>query len=76
MRSTDNRWRVLADELSEPIPVFDTPQDACSLAVARAKARRGRVFVEQTPVDIEKEKEIYIRTPSTRGPVRFSRSQQ
>jgi len=75
VRATDNRWQVLSDGLSEPIPIFDTPQDACSWAVGQAKARRGRVFVEKTPVDMAKERDTY-RTPRRWVPIRFTSNQQ
>ena len=54
LRAMGNRWQVVSDALNQPSPLFDTPQDACYWAIVRATPVRGRVLVENTPVDIEK----------------------
>jgi len=76
IRGTDNRWQVTSEDLGQPIAFFDTAQDACSWAIARAKPKRGRVFVEKTPVDMQNERGSYIRMSWQARPARFTKSQQ
>jgi hypothetical protein len=65
IRAIDNRWQVVGDALDQPSPLFDAPQDACDWAIARANLMRGRVLVENTPVDIEPGKTISCRLHGT-----------
>ena len=71
-RAMDNRWQVASDPADESVPVFDTPQEACAWAIARAKLRRGRVLVENTPVDMGKENGGYLQTPWQKAQTRFN----
>ena len=73
VRTADDRWQVVSDELGEPVAFFNTTEEACSWAIVRAKPRRGRVFVENTPVDMEMKKDGYFGTPWQKPPTRFSR---
>ena len=50
-RGQNDRWHVIVDEFQRPLASFDCPHDACAWAIARAKDARGKVFVENTPVD-------------------------
>lgn len=51
LRGQNNQWHVTAQDLRQPLASFDSPHDACAWAIARAKPRRCRVFVEETFVD-------------------------
>lgn len=51
LRGKNNQWHVTAQDFRQPLASFDTPHEACAWAIARAKAKRGRVFVEETFVD-------------------------
>ncbi len=51
LRAHDNRWLVIADDPRQPLATFEGPRDACAWAIARAKSKRGRIFVEHIPVD-------------------------
>lgn len=62
-RTIHNRWQVVSDPVEDSAPLFDTPQEACSWAIARAKLQRGRVLFENVPVTIKNEKDIYPRPP-------------
>lgn len=51
LRGHNDRWHVVADDLRQPLATFERPHDACAWAIARAKSRRARIFVENIPVD-------------------------
>ncbi len=51
LRGQDNQWHVTADDFHQPLASFDSPHDACAWAIARAKPKQCRVFVEETFVD-------------------------
>ena len=63
VKGMDHRWYVLINELDAPIAFFDTPHEACAWAIAHAKPKRGRVFLEKTPVDIENDGGTFSRAP-------------
>lgn len=55
LRGQNNQWHVTAQDfrqlLRQPLASFDSPHDAIAWAIARAKPKRCRVFVEETFVD-------------------------
>jgi hypothetical protein len=51
LRGQNNQWHVTEQDLRQPVASFDSPHEACAWAIARAKPKRGRVFVEGTCVD-------------------------
>ena len=51
LRGHNDRWHVVVDDLRQPLATFERPHDACAWAIARAKSKRARIFVENIPVD-------------------------
>lgn len=51
IRGHNDRWHVVVDDLRQPLATFERPHDACAWAIARAKRKRARIFVENIPVD-------------------------
>jgi hypothetical protein len=51
LRGQNDRWHVVLDDYRRPLATFDGPHDACAWAIARAKDKRARIFVENIPVD-------------------------
>lgn len=51
LRGQNDRWHVVVDDLRQPLATFERPHDACAWAIARAKSKRARIFVENIPVD-------------------------
>lgn len=45
-RGKNKQWHVTAHDFRQPLTTFDNPQAACAWAIARAKLKRGRVFLE------------------------------
>jgi hypothetical protein len=52
LRESQNRWNVASDDLHQSLASFDTPYEACAWAIARAVLKRGRVFVDKTPIQL------------------------
>ena len=51
LRGHNDRWHVVVDNFRQPLATFERPHDACAWAIARAKSKRARIFVENIPVD-------------------------
>ena len=51
LRGHNDRWHVVVDDLRQPLATFERPHDACAWAIARAKSKRARIFVENIPID-------------------------
>lgn len=51
LRGHNDRWHVVVDDLRQPLATFERAHDACAWAIARAKSKRARIFVENIPVD-------------------------
>ena len=51
LRGQNNQWHVTAQDLRQPLASFDSPHEARAWAIARAKPKQCRVFVEETFVD-------------------------
>jgi hypothetical protein len=51
LRGQNNQWHVTAQDLRQPLASFASPHEACAWAIARAKPKQCRVFVEKTFVD-------------------------
>jgi len=51
LRGQNNQWHVTAQDYRQPLASFDSLHAACAWAIARAKPKRRRVFVEETFVD-------------------------
>jgi len=47
VRSSQQEWHVMAEDVSEPLASFADPQAACAWAVERAAPLNGRVLVEE-----------------------------
>lgn len=47
----NNQWYVTAQDFCQPLASFDSLHEACAWAIARARPKRSRVFVEETFVD-------------------------
>lgn len=47
VRSNQQEWHVMAEDVSEPLASFADPQAACAWAVERATPLNGRVLVEE-----------------------------
>jgi hypothetical protein len=47
VRSNQQEWCVMAEDVSEPLASFADPQAACAWAIERATPLNGRVLVEE-----------------------------
>jgi len=43
----DKRWQVTAEDFMQPLASFDSPQAACTWAIAQAKLQGGKVLIEE-----------------------------
>ncbi len=51
LRGQNDLWQVIAQDSPHALKSFDDPHEACAWAIALAKSKRGRVFVEEALVD-------------------------
>jgi hypothetical protein len=81
VRSNQQEWHVMAEDISEPLASFTDPQAACAWAVERATPLNGRVLVEEiTAPGAAANREVKYSIPvsssdsgSRRPPTRVSR---
>ena len=65
VRSNQQEWCVMAEDVNEPLASFADPQAACAWAIERATPLNGQVLVDRKSTRLNSSHTVLSRMPSS-----------